>query len=136
MKTLVSILEIPLILERIKGFSKTILGQRWILDQTFISESELPLKGNQVDEMMRLMTRFAALPIHASQDLETSLSLIEKGSVITLEALIAIQLDLHTIQRVLDFVSSIKPEFPLLATLWKSLAPCNLRRILCKFSEA
>ncbi len=125
MKSLVSILEIPLILERIKGYTKTSLGQRWILDQTFISESELTLKGNQVDEMMRLMTRFSGLPIHASHDLETSLSLIEKGSVITLEALIAIQLDLHTIQRVLDFVSSIKPEFPLLASLWKSLAPCK-----------
>ena len=125
MKSLVSILEIPLILERIKGYTKTSLGQRWILDQTFISESELTLKGNQVDEMMRLMTRFSGLPIHASHDLETSLSLIEKGSVITLEALIAIQLDLHTIQRVFDFVSSIKPEFPLLASLWKSLAPCK-----------
>ncbi len=125
MKSLVSILEIPLILERIKGYTKTSLGQRWILDQTFISESELTLKGNQVDEMMRLMTRFSFLPIHASHDLETSLSLIEKGSVITLEALIAIQLDLHTIQRVLDFVSSIKPEFPLLASLWKYLALCK-----------
>jgi len=128
MKTLVSILEIPLILERIKRYTKTSLGQRWILDQSFIHESDLPLKGNQVDEMMRLMTRFSALPIHASQDLETNLSLIEKGSVITLEALIAIQLDLHTIQRILDFVSSIKPEFPLLASLWKTLAPCKSLR--------
>ncbi|MEY3431950.1 MAG: hypothetical protein RIS53_848 [Bacillota bacterium] len=125
MKTLVSILEIPLILERIKGYTKTSLGQQWILDQSFILESELTLKGNQVDEMMRLITRFSALPIHGSHDLEENLSLIEKGSVITLEALIAIQLDLHTIQRVLDFVSGIKPEFPLLATLWKSLAPCK-----------
>jgi len=125
MKTLVSILEIPLILERLKGYTLTTLGQRWIVDETFIHESELPLKGHQVDEMMRLMTRFSALPIHGSHDLENSLLLIEKGSVISLEALIAIQQDLITIQKILDFVSGIKPEFPLLAALWKSLVPCK-----------
>lgn len=125
MKTLVSILEIPLILERIKGYTKTSLGQRWIVDQTFILESELTIKGNQVDEMMRLMTRFSALPIQASHDLDVHLASIEKGRVITLEALIAIQLDLNTIAKINEFVGTIKPEFPLLATIWKSLSPCK-----------
>ncbi|MFZ9139475.1 MAG: endonuclease MutS2 [Bacilli bacterium] len=125
MKTLVSILEIPLILERIKGYTKTSLGQRWIVDQTFILESELTMKGNQVDEMMRLMTRFSALPIQTSHDLDVHLASIEKGRVITLEALIAIQLDLNTIAKINEFVGTIKPEFPLLATIWKSLSPCK-----------
>ena len=121
MKTLVNLLEIPLILDRIKSDTKTVLGQRWILNHTFFSEHELASKLIEVDEMMRLIVRFSPLPIGQSHDLEPILSLIEKGSVMTLEGLLSVQLDLQTTEKIYQFVHGLKPEFPMLSSLWKSL---------------
>ncbi len=121
MKTLVNILEIPLILDRIKSDTKTVLGQRWILRHDFIFEQDLPTKLTEVDEMMRLIVRYSPLPIGQSHDLDPMLSLIEKGSVITLEGLLSVQLDLDTTEKIHQFVQTLKPEFPTLAQLWKSL---------------
>ncbi len=120
MKSLVNILEIPLILTRIQSDTKTVLGQSWIMDETFIPEHLLSTKLIEVDEMMRLMVRFSPLPIGQSHDLEPILSLIEKGSVIQLEGLLAIYLDLLTVEKVLQFTASIKPDFPSLANQWKA----------------
>ncbi len=121
MKTLVNILEIPLILDRIKSDTKTVLGQRWILSHEFMFEQDLPTKLTEVDEMMRLIVRYAPLPIGQSHDLDPMLSLIEKGSVITLEGLLSVQLDVDTTEKIHQFVQTLKPEFPTLAQLWKSL---------------
>ncbi len=120
MKSLVNILEIPLILARIQSDTKTVLGQTWILDETFIPEPDLSTKLIEVDEMMRLIVRFSPLPIGQSHPLEPILGLIEKGSVIQLEGLLAIHLDLLTVEKVLQFAASIKQDFPLLANQWKA----------------
>ena len=120
MKSLVNILEIPLILTRIQSDTKTVLGQKWMMDENFIPETLLPTKLTEVDEMMQLMVRFSALPIGQSHHLEPILALIEKGSVISLEGLLAIHLDLLTVEKVLQFTSSIKQDFPALAKQWKA----------------
>lgn len=133
MKSLVDILEIPLILARIQGYAKTTIGKHDVVDANFIEEVNLPQKAKEVDDMMRLMQRFAPLPIGQSHDLHPILSLIEKGSVITIEGLLAISLDLQTVEKVLAFVQTIKPDFPNLATLWKGLFPLKpLKTILQK----
>jgi DNA mismatch repair protein MutS2 len=120
MKSLVNILEIPLILTRIQSDTKTVLGQTWIMDESFIPENLLSTKLIEVDEMMRLMVRFSGLPIGQSHHLEPILALIEKGSVISLEGLLAIYLDLLTVEKVLQFTTSIKQDFPALAKQWKA----------------
>ncbi len=120
MKSLVNILEIPLILTRIQSDTKTVLGQSWIMDDSFIPDNLLATKLIEVDEMMRLIVRFSPLPIGQSHPLEPILALIEKGSVIQLEGLLAIQLDLLTVEKVLQFTSSIKQDFPSLANQWKA----------------
>lgn len=130
MKSLQTILEIPLILERIRPFAKTVLGQQWILQDTFIPEQELPKKSQEVEEMMRLMVRFAPLPIGHSHDLTVIIDLLEKGSVVTIEGLLAIHLDLLTIEKVFAFITTIKPDFPALALLWKGLLPLKLTKQL------
>ena len=111
MKSLVNILEIPLILTRIQSDTKTVLGQSWIMDDSFIPDNLLATKLIEVDEMMRLIVRFSPLPIGQSHPLEPILALIEKGSVIQLEGLLAIHLDLLTVEKVLQFTSSIKQHF-------------------------
>jgi DNA mismatch repair protein MutS2 len=123
MKSLEHILEIPLILQRIQAYSKTVLGQKWILETSFIPEIYLPQKAKEVSEMMNLIVRFAPLPISQSHDLEPILAAVEKGSVMHIEGLLAIMLDLTTIEKVFNFVGTIKPDFPSLATLWKGLMP-------------
>ena len=120
MKSLVNILEIPLILNRIQSDTKTVLGQTWIMDESFIPENILSTKLIEVDEMMQLMVRFSPLPIGQSHHLEPILGLIEKGSVISLEGLLAIHLDLLTVEKVLQFTTSIKQDFPALAKQWKT----------------
>ena len=120
MKSLVNILEIPLILTRIQADTKTVLGQTWIMDESFIPENILSTKLIEVDEMMRLMVRFSPLPIGQSHHLEPILALIEKGSVISLEGLLAIDLDLLTVEKVLQFITTIKQDFPALANQWKT----------------
>jgi DNA mismatch repair protein MutS2 len=133
MKSLVNILEIPLILTRIQTDTKTVLGQQWIMNDTFIPEANLSTKLIEVDEMMRLMVRFSPLPIGQSHDLALILALIEKGSVINLEGLLAIQLDLVTVEKVLQFVGSLKQDFPTLALQWKALVILkNLKQSLEK----
>ncbi|MFZ9782432.1 MAG: hypothetical protein ACO3C8_04350 [Bacilli bacterium] len=82
MKSLVDILEIPLILSRIQGYAKTTIGKQDVIDTTFLEENLLTQKAKEVDDMMRLMQRFTPLPIGQSHDLHPIISLIEKGSVI------------------------------------------------------
>ena len=120
MKSLVNILEIPLILTRIQSDTKTVLGQSWVMDENFISENLLSTKLIEVDEMMRLIVRFSPLPIGHSHHLEPMLALIEKGSVIQLEGLLAIYLDLTTVEKVLQFTATIKQDFPALANQWRA----------------
>jgi DNA mismatch repair protein MutS2 len=123
MKTVQAILEIPLILERIQPYAKTVLGQHWIMDDTFIPAEFLKQKAQEVEEMMRLIARYQVLPIVQSHDLTPLLGLLAKGSVIPLEGLGAIALDLLTIEKILSFVITLKPDFPQLASLWKGLMP-------------
>ncbi|MFZ9703966.1 MAG: endonuclease MutS2, partial [Bacilli bacterium] len=130
MKSLVDILEIPLILSRIQGYAKTTIGKQDVIDTTFLEENLLTQKAKEVDDMMRLMQRFAPLPIGQSHDLHPIISLIEKGSVITIEGLLAISLDLQTVEKILAFVQTIKPDFPNLAPLWKGLFPLKLLKTI------
>ena len=133
MKSLVNILEIPLILSAIQSDTKTVLGQTWIMDESFIPETLLSTKLIEVDEMMRLIIRFSALPIGQSHHLEPILALIEKGSVISLEGLLAIYLDLLTVEKVLQFTTSIKQEFPALIKQWKAFITLkNLKQTIEK----
>lgn len=121
MKSLIDILEIPLILERIQTNTRTSLASKWILNSEFIPAIDLKEKSIEVEEMMNLKLRFGRLPIDQSHDLTTLIGLIEKGSIITIEGLVSIQLDLQTITLIFKFANSIKPDFPNLAKLWKQL---------------
>ncbi len=121
MKSLVDILEIPLILSRIQADCRTALGRQWILKTDFISFETLQIKNQEVDQMMSLMTRYSGLPILQSHDLGPVIDRLEKGSMIDIAGLLAIQLDLLTIQVVLEHIKPMQTNFPLLQNIWQGL---------------
>jgi DNA mismatch repair protein MutS2 len=128
MKSLVDILEIPLILNRIQSNCRTVIGKQLILHSDFIPFESIIEKNQEVDQMMTLISRYQVLPIGHSQDLNPLLDRLEKGSIIDISGLLAIQLDLQTIQHLLHHIKSIRTPLPLLEKIWQGFNPLTSLR--------
>ena len=112
MKQLKDILELPLILAQIKDFSFSEIGKKSFENDGFLPLEGLELKLLEVDQMMQLIQRFGALPIHQSFDLTSLLSLLSKGSVLHTDQFSAIMLDLDNANKLKSFTPQLKGDFP------------------------
>ena len=123
MKTIVEILDLYTVLERLSVFAATPLGKKMTLRTYFYPKSSLENKLLELDQAMQLLQRFGSWPIHPLMDLESSLRQIEKGRVARIEDVIGLRIDGKMMREIGQYMQSVKAKFPLIEQLFASLQP-------------
>ena len=116
-------LEIDEILKSIATYSHSEIAKEKILSLKILpSVNEVIYESEKLDEMMRLLYKYFALPLNNSFNLEPYIELANKGGILTPEELYRIQLDIYTSIKVNEFFLKIeKNGFPILNLLVKNL---------------
>ena len=117
MKPMTELLELPIIIDQIKGFSATQIGKKLLEDTSFIPEELLTTKLKEVDESLQILIRFGPFPVTQSFDLTQTFARLLKQSVLTIEEASAIALDLKTSEKIHDFFKTLKGTFPTIKSL-------------------
>lgn len=113
MKPIETILELPLILERLATFAMTPLGKSLTRKTSFFKRDELENKLEELNEAMQLVVRFGAWPIHASHPLQHILTAVEKGKILHVEDLVYLNRDGQMIEAFLLHEQSLKIPHPI-----------------------
>ena len=116
-------LEINEILTSVASYSHSEIAKERILSLKILpSVDEVIEESNKLDEMMRLLFKYFAIPLNNSFNLEPYVELANKGGILTPEELSRIQLDIYTSIKINEFFVKIeKNGFPILNSMVKNL---------------
>lgn len=123
MKTIIEILDLQTVLERLSVFAATPLGKKMTLRTDFYPQALLEHKLLELDQAMQLLQRFGSWPIHPLMDLESSLRQIEKGRVARIEDVIGLRIDGKMMKDIDRYIQTVKAKFPLMEQLFATLQP-------------
>ena len=110
-----SVLQFPLIQEKILEYSKTELGKELISNLKMSTDREIVVSSlKELDEMMTLVSRYSSLPISSSVHILRLIELAKKTALLTPNDLYHVQNDIVISNKIIETFNKISTDFPLL----------------------